>query len=350
MLTRRLPYGNAVAIGLLLAAIVAGTFTALLTESPSAMAREATDVLIVAILTVVLATTRWQSLRRLRQMPRIALAALGFGFLVGPAVAWLIATLAPVPTTVAAGIALFCLFPCTDWFLGFTRLAGGDTETGAALIPVSLVMQIMLFPVAIAVLGLSSGIGTTDDPVRAVLTWFGIPVALAITIRMILRVSVRDGGRLDRVLTALEWSLPVLVAGLIYCIFAANARLLVEHTHIAVTVGIAVLTFFVVMGTLSAAAARALSLPTPGRTLLIVTSSARNAPLMLALTAIAVPDEPVILAVIALGMLIEFPHLIALTAMLRHGHDRETRSLSPVLGTSPTVAHAVRTPESPRTL
>jgi hypothetical protein len=48
-----------------------------------------------------------------------------------------------------------------------------------------------------------------------------------------------------------------------------------------------------------------------------MTTSARNAPLMLALTAIALPDQPVVQATIILGMLVEFPHLTILTHLLR---------------------------------
>jgi hypothetical protein len=38
---------------------------------------------------------------------------------------------------------------------------------------------------------------------------------------------------------------------------------------------------------------------------------------MLALTAIALPDQPVVQATIILGMLVEFPHLTILTHLLR---------------------------------
>jgi len=48
----------------------------------------------------------------------------------------------------------------------------------------------------------------------------------------------------------------------------------------------------------------------------VMTTSARNAPLMLALTVVALPDQPVIYAAIIMGMLIEFPHLTVITQVL----------------------------------
>jgi ACR3 family arsenite efflux pump ArsB len=51
--------------------------------------------------------------------------------------------------------------------------------------------------------------------------------------------------------------------------------------------------------------------------LLTMTTSARNAPLMLAVTAVALPGQPVLHAAIVLGMLVEFPHLTALVHLFR---------------------------------
>jgi len=47
-----------------------------------------------------------------------------------------------------------------------------------------------------------------------------------------------------------------------------------------------------------------------------MTIAARNAPLMLAVTMVALPDQPLIYAAIVIGMLLEFPHLTALQRVL----------------------------------
>ena len=58
---------------------------------------------------------------------------------------------------------------------------------------------------------------------------------------------------------------------------------------------------------------------------LIMTSSARNTPLMLAISVGLFPTETVIQLILILGMLIEFPHLILLSFLLR-----KTRSFADV--------------------
>ena len=47
-----------------------------------------------------------------------------------------------------------------------------------------------------------------------------------------------------------------------------------------------------------------------------MTTAARNAPLMLAVTAVVIPDQPIIYAALVIGMLVEFPHLTALKQAL----------------------------------
>ena len=52
------------------------------------------------------------------------------------------------------------------------------------------------------------------------------------------------------------------------------------------------------------------------KVLYTMTTSARNAPLMLAITTIAIPNQPMIYAAIIIVMLVEFPHLTVLTKIL----------------------------------
>ncbi len=48
---------------------------------------------------------------------------------------------------IVLGVVLVLVVPCTDWFLTFTQLAGGDTVRAVTFAPVSLVLQLMLLPV-----------------------------------------------------------------------------------------------------------------------------------------------------------------------------------------------------------
>ena len=45
------------------------------------------------------------------------------------------------------GLIFYLVAPCTDWFLGFTKLANGDVDINLAILPINLISQILLLPV-----------------------------------------------------------------------------------------------------------------------------------------------------------------------------------------------------------
>ena len=79
--------------------------------------------------------------------PRFLVAAVLGNFVVLPAVVWMLIQLAPNEFAIRVGMAMVLLVPCTDWFITFTQLGGGDTRRAIAFAPLSLLIQILLLPV-----------------------------------------------------------------------------------------------------------------------------------------------------------------------------------------------------------
>ncbi len=73
-------------------------------------------------------------------------AVLAGNFVIVPLLVWALLMLAPDSPGVRLGILLVLLMPCTDWFVTFTHLSGGDTGRAIATTPVSLIVQIALLP------------------------------------------------------------------------------------------------------------------------------------------------------------------------------------------------------------
>ena len=67
-------------------------------------------------------------------------------FLFIPVVVAGLLMLAPDDPAVRLGILLVLLVPCTDWFITFTQLAGGDTRQAITFAPISLLLQVILLP------------------------------------------------------------------------------------------------------------------------------------------------------------------------------------------------------------
>ncbi|MEM6623645.1 MAG: arsenic resistance protein [Pseudomonadota bacterium] len=214
-----------------------------------------------------------------------------------------------------AGLMLYFLAPCTDWFLGFTRMAGGDTGLGAALIPVNMLTQLMLFPLWLWLFTEQTGLVDFAAMPGILMQWFVLPLIAAQLVRWVVKrvlsdrafeISLDVSGRL----------IPLVLAVLILQIFAGNIGLIAAQISAFSSVALAVLAFFVATFFVSQGIARLGSARYPQRALLTMTMAARNAPLMIVMTAVAIPGQPLIQAIIAFGMLLEIPHLTVLRQIL----------------------------------
>ncbi|MFY0989987.1 bile acid:sodium symporter [Halomonas sp. C05BenzN] len=83
--------------------------------------------------------------RRLANARFLAAAVVG-NFLVIPPIVWGLVQWLPVDPALRFGVLLVLLVPCTDWFLSFTHLGGGDTSAAIAFTPLSLLLQLALLP------------------------------------------------------------------------------------------------------------------------------------------------------------------------------------------------------------
>lgn len=73
-------------------------------------------------------------------------AVLGGNFVLLPLMVWgLLAWLPPDPV-LRVGVLLVLLAPCTDWFITFSALGGGDAPRAIAVTPVNLIAQLLLLP------------------------------------------------------------------------------------------------------------------------------------------------------------------------------------------------------------
>jgi ACR3 family arsenite efflux pump ArsB len=78
---------------------------------------------------------------------RFVAAILAGNFLILPLVAWALVSLLPPVPALRLGVLLVLLVPCTDWFITFSQLGGGDVPRAIAVTPVNLLLQLLLLPV-----------------------------------------------------------------------------------------------------------------------------------------------------------------------------------------------------------
>ncbi|MCH2066090.1 MAG: hypothetical protein MK208_02550 [Shimia sp.] len=213
------------------------------------------------------------------------------------------------------GLVIYFMSPCTDWFLGFTRMARGDTALGTALIPINMLTQILLFPVWLWLFTRHTGLVDFASITGTLAEWFVVPLIAAQVLRFALDKLLPDAS-FQFVVRWVGHIVPVVIAALILQIFAANIGVIAAHADAFATILLAIFLFFVATFILGELLSKFAGLDHPKHALLSMTTAARNAPMMLAITAVAIPDQPLILAALVIGMLIEFPHLTALKQIL----------------------------------
>lgn len=312
------------AVVLFVSAMLLGLGAATFAPAASGFFDSVTDPLIIALVTLLFFDVRLDGAKHLLRAPGTVTLLMGMNFLLIPLLAWgLTALTVPGDDMLRLGVLIYLLFPCTDWFLGFIRVAGGNTVLGAALIPVNLTIQLVLYPLWVSVFtGRSLG-SVLSELGPAMLAGVGVPLVVAGLARLFF--WMRDAGEeLGRVRRRNAYAVPWVIAAMILCLFAANGR---EYSVAPAAFGQVLLTvflFFLISYVIIELLASCLKLSYENYSLFVVTASARNAPLMLAVTSLAFGDQPVLLAAIVLGMLLEFPHLTALTWLMRFKRERHS--------------------------
>ena len=284
------------------------------------------DPLVLALLGLLFFEVRFEPLRHVsRHLPFLALAWVA-NFIIIPLLGWGITSVfLGGQAALFIGLLLYFLFPCTDWFLGFTRMARGDVALGTVLLPINLLSQLVLFPLFLTLLA-GSSVGVDAGGLwNTMMQWFLVPLASA----WLLRVSLQrvlppvHFERLPRLAGAL---VPWVLAGLVLCLFVRHTPIIVAHLTAFLRILLAVFLFFALTWLLGEVLARRFRLGHAQHVLLAMTTAARNAPLVLGLTAVALPDQPLVYAALIIGMLVEFPHLTALSHLMMRQERRITTS------------------------
>lgn len=307
--------------GYLASAILIGSFLGLQVPEVKVIAKSAIDPVILILVFLLLFELPTKGIfKGLTNWRFISIAWL-LNFILIPTVGFLIASVFLAGNALFyTGMVIYFMAPCTDWYLGFTRLAKGNVELGAALLPINMISQLILFPVYLL---LFETVVEYKIDLSMLLQWFIQPLLAAFFLRVFFAKMT------EKIMLICKVTIPFGLALLVTLIFATNANVLVDYLSEVPLLLITVFSFFIVTFFLGEVVARFARLNYANQCTLAFTTSARNAPLMLGLASVALPDQPLIYASITIGMLIEFPHLLALkNLMLRRLRSQQTARLT----------------------
>jgi ACR3 family arsenite transporter len=183
---------------------------------------------------------------------RFIAAVLVGNFLVLPAVVFLLLLALPPDPALRLGVLLVLLVPCTDWFITFSQLGGGDVPRAIAVTPVNLLLQLLLLPLYLwAMAGSTFGAALAPADLAPALAVVLAPLAAAALSER--WIEARPGRVMLR--RRLAWWPVPLLALVVFLIAGAQ----VGAAYDALELLPAVVPLFVVFLLLAAVAARALA-------------------------------------------------------------------------------------------
>jgi ACR3 family arsenite efflux pump ArsB len=302
---------------LVLLSVILGLAFTQVAGLPDLAARTIVPLLGVMLYATFLPLSLKQFGQRLRN-PRVILTSLATNFLWTPVFAWGLGALflqdAP---DLWVGLLMLMVTPCTDWYLVFTGVAGGDVTLATALLPLNLVLQILLLPVYLLVLA-GALVELNLFSLLPGLFWvLLIPLLAASLSRKVISAQTEKAG-FERILSQVG-KLQLLSLNLaIVAIFASEGNAILEQPELLLKLFVPIVLFFGVNFLLAYGIGRYLRFSYGAFACFACTTLARNSPLSLAVAAVAFPDRPLISLALVIAPLIELPIMAFVAQLLRH--------------------------------
>ena len=225
----------------------------------------------------------------------------------------------------ALQIALIMLLvmPCTDWYLVFTGLSGGNVTLSSALLPANLLCQLLLLPVYLSLFVHGGAAFSFWEMILDVVSVVGVPLILAILCRIALIRSSRLGSVsewLESKGEVLEFCVMILV---VITIFASEGSGLFENPQLYPMMFLALCIFYPVNFVLAYFIGKKTGLSWRDRVSLLFTTTARNSALSLSLAALMFANEPLVTLALLIGPVTELPVLAIETWVVKLIHDKK---------------------------
>lgn len=243
---------------------------------------------LAALLYTTFTQVPMSDLRQAFTNSRFMLAAVAGNFIILPFIVWGLMAIGPPLPAVQLGVLLVLLVPCTDWFITFTHLGGGDTKSAIAFSPVSLLLQLILLPFYLW-LFLGTEVTTSIVQKELAMAFFGLiilPLAAAFLTEKWAE-QAKDGGR---IIKALGWFPVPLLALVVFSISAAQVKIVMSALDTLPMLFCIFSLFLVMAGLLSVAISNAFSLPSDQGRVLAFSLGSRNSFVVLPL-ALALPSS-----------------------------------------------------------
>jgi arsenite transporter len=248
-----------------LAAILAGLVVGGAAPDVASVAEVVLWPTLVLLLYATFAQVPLLHLREALRDARFSGSVLLGNFVMLPLGVWGLLQVLPDDPAIRLGVLLVLLVPCTDWFISFTQLGGGDVPRAIAVTPLNLLLQLLLLPMYVFLMARTevTGVITLGQASPALLIVV-VPLAMAALTEWWIERKPARGVVRDR----LAWGPIPLLAVVVFLIATAQVDTVRGALDVLPTIVPVFVAFLVMAGLAGKLLTRIFSLPaTQGRTL-----------------------------------------------------------------------------------
>lgn len=214
------------------------------------------------------------------------------------------------------GFIMLMVTPCTDWYLIFTGIAKGNVGLGSSVLPLNLILQLLLLPVYILLIGGTSVHIDLMNLAQGVIYSLMIPLLLSIIARNLIIKKLGNSKFEDELIPkACDYQGYFLNIAII-AMFASQGKVLLENYQVLLILLVPILLFFTINFIIGRLVSKTIKLNYEDSVSLNLTTLARNSPIALAIAVATFPDKPLISLALIIGPLIELPILFLVSKIL----------------------------------
>ena len=214
------------------------------------------------------------------------------------------------------GFVMLMVTPCTDWYLIFTGIAKGNVALGSSILPLNLILQLLLLPVYILLIG---GTSVDIDMIslgKGVVFSLMIPLVCSIIARKIIIDKVSNSVFDEKIIPKTCDYQGYFLNIAIIAMFASQGKVLFNNFQVLLILLIPVLLYFIINFTVGRLLGKAMKFNYEDSVSLSLTTLARNSPIALSIAVAIFPDKPLISLALIIGPLIELPVLFLISKIL----------------------------------
>ena len=214
------------------------------------------------------------------------------------------------------GFIMLMVTPCTDWYLIFTGIAKGNVALGSSVLPLNLILQLLMLPFYILLIGGTSVDIDVMSLAQGVIYSLMIPLLCSILTRKLIINKIGNSTFEDKLVPkACDYQGYFLNIAII-SMFASQGKVLLENYQVLLILLTPILLFFIINFIVGRLVSKAIKLNYEDSVSLNLTTLARNSPIALAIAVATFPDKPLISLALIIGPLIELPVLFLVAKIL----------------------------------